>query len=126
MRSLSHNGPEWIHKKKPQLDNSTRFGETLTRNLYTSKPSHEFASQLSPIHTRSNLNIHTGRLLLSNQLEDKNRVAHVLLSNDYNIRTPIKHCRNHVSIDHKSEQVKQELELLNREHERLRRLLTQR
>ena len=126
MRSSSQGGPEWIYKKKIEGEPSTQLDQTLTKPFYDSKSGYRSFSQFTAQHDHLNPDISVSKRIIESANKDKDKISQFLKHNHFISRIPIEHNCRQLLAEFKQGQIHQEIELLNREHERLRRLLTQR
>jgi len=126
MRSSSQGGPEWIYKKKVEVDTSTQLDQTLTKPFYASRNGYRSSSQLNPPQEHLNLGPSYSKKPTDSNFNEKERLAQLLSTNHFTKSIPLQHNCRQILADFKQTQIHQEIDLLNKEHERLRRLLTQR
>lgn len=126
MRPSSQSRPQWIYDKKLDFDTSTQLDQTLTKPFYSSRPNSRSLSQFHPLREKLNASALIHQELVDNIQKEKEKLSQLLNHNHTISRVPVENNCQRLLAEFKQNQVHQEIELLNREHERLKRLLTQR
>lgn len=126
MMASTQNGPEWIFRKKMEVEPSTQLDQTLTKQFSATRPGYRSFSQTTPPQDNLNSSGYVGRDVINSIQREKNKLTQLLKHNHYTPRVPVEHNCKQLLAEFKQNQAQQEVELLNREHERLRRLLSQR
>ena len=126
MMASSQNGLEWIFKNKIEAEPSTQLDQTLTKPFYASRPGYRSFSQTTPPQDNLNSSGNVYRGLVDNIQKEKHKLTQLLKNNNYMARVRVEQSCRQLLAEFKQNQAQQEIELLNREHERLRRLLAQR
>lgn len=126
MRSSSQGAPEWLYKKKLEPEANMQLDQTLTKPFYASKSINRASDRFTAQKGYLNPDADFSKELTANLQKEKDNLSQMLKLNHFTSHKPIEHnCRSMLQ-EFKKGQFQQDMELLNREHERLRRLLTQR
>jgi len=124
MRSSAQNGPEWIYNKKIEPKSTVLLDRTLTKQFYGSNSNRRSVSQYNTPLNDVNSDINISNRLFNDFQKDK--LSQPICSGIFEYKKPIKTEYQLLLEDLKQNQIHQEMELLNREHDRLRRLIAQR
>lgn len=127
MRSNSQTAPGWLANKRYDSDLSTQLDQTMTRPFYASTTAHRSIERQQPVH-----NLPVTAFSARKPLETPHRQSmpfadHLTLTpKTGRARLPVEQSCQHLIANIQTNQNQQALEVLNREHERLRRTLAQR